>query len=102
MFIMYNVVIGSLWTCVIIFRVVWSYIVTLYVSKTAMQLLSQRVPMDMIGFCRPGKMCALRALSCRLCCGSNSMWVDLMISPFVILIGIGSFAIRFSKHGFLL
>ena len=44
-------------------------------------------------------MCALRALSVRLCCGSNAMWVDVMISPFGILIGIGLFAIRLSTHG---
>ena len=50
-------------------------------------------------FCMPGKICALRALSGRLCCGSKAMWVDLMISPFKILIGIGLFAIRLSTHG---
>ena len=44
-------------------------------------------------------MCDLRALYGRLCCGSNSMWVDVMIFPFGILIGIGLFAIRLSTHG---
>ena len=44
-------------------------------------------------------MCALRALSVRLCCGSNAMWVDVMISPFGILIGIGLFAVYFFVHG---
>ena len=44
-------------------------------------------------------MCALRALSGRLCCGSNSMWVNVMISPFGIVIGIDFFAILLSTHG---
>ena len=44
-------------------------------------------------------MCALRALSGRLCFGSNAMWVDVMISPFGILIGIGFFEIRLYTHG---
>ena len=44
-------------------------------------------------------MCALRALSGRLCCGSNAMWIDVMISLFGILIGIGLFAIYLSTHG---
>ena len=44
-------------------------------------------------------MCALCALSSRLCCGSYAMWVSVMISPLVILIGIGLFAIRLSTHG---
>ena len=98
MFIMYNVVIGYLWPCMTIFLVFWSYIVTLFASKTAIQLLSQRVPMDMSGFYRPGKMCVSRALSVRLCFGSNAMWVNVMISPFGILIGIGLFAIRLSMN----
>ena len=41
----------------------------------------------------------LGALSGRLFCGSNAMWVDVMISPFGILIGIICFAICFSVHG---
>ena len=45
------------------------------------------------------KMCSLRALSGRLYCGSNAMWVDVVISPFGILIGIGLFAIRLSTNG---
>ena len=53
----------------------------------------------MRGFCRPGKMWDLRALSGSLCCGSNAMWVDMMISPFGILIGIGLFAVYLSVHG---
>ena len=44
-------------------------------------------------------MCALRDLSRRLCCGSNYMWVDVMISSFGILIGIRLFAICLSMHG---
>ena len=44
-------------------------------------------------------MCALRALSGRLCRGSNDMWVDVMISPFGISIGIGLFAVYLSVHG---
>ena len=44
-------------------------------------------------------MCALRALSSRLCCGGNVIWVDVMISPFGILFGIGLFAIYLSVHG---
>ena len=43
-------------------------------------------------------MCALRALSGRLCCGSNAMWVDVMISPFGILIGIGFFSVCLFVH----
>ena len=43
-------------------------------------------------------MCALRDFSGRLCCGSNSMWVDVMISPFGILICIILFAICLSTH----
>ena len=50
-------------------------------------------------FCSPGKMCDLRALSGRLCCGSNATWVDVMISPFGILIGIALFAVCLSVHG---
>ena len=46
----------------------------------------------------PGKMCALRALSGRLCCGINDMWVNVMISPFGILIGIGLFTVYLSVH----
>ena len=99
MFIMCNEVIGYLWPCMIIFRVVFLYFVTLSASNTTMSLLSHRLPIDMSDFCRPGKMCALCELSGRLCCGSNAMWVDLMISPFGILIGIGFFAIHLSMHG---
>ena len=44
-------------------------------------------------------MCALRALSGRLCCGSNSMWDDVMISPFGILIGISWVAVCLFVHG---
>ena len=44
-------------------------------------------------------MCALRALSGRLCYGSNNMWVDVMISPFGILICIGLFDICLSVNG---
>ena len=44
-------------------------------------------------------MCNLRALSGRLCCGSNPMWDDVMISPFGILIGIGLFAVCLFVHG---
>ena len=44
-------------------------------------------------------MCALRALSGGLCCGSNSMWDDVMISPFGILIGIGWVAVCLFVHG---
>ena len=44
-------------------------------------------------------MCDLRALSGRLCCGSNAMWVDVMISPFSSLVGIGLFSIFLSVHG---
>ena len=47
----------------------------------------------------PGKMCVLRALSGRLCCGSNAMRVDVMISPFGILICIGLFDVCLSVHG---
>ena len=72
---------------------------TLFSSKTAIQLLSQRVLIDMRVFCRPVKMCALRALSGRLWCGSNAKWVDVMISPFGISIGIGLFAVCLSIHG---
>ena len=43
-------------------------------------------------------MSVLRALSGRLCCGSNAMWVDVIISPFGILIGIGLFAICLYVH----
>ena len=44
-------------------------------------------------------MCALRALSGMFYCGSNAMWVGVMISPFGILIGIGLFDICLSMHG---
>ena len=44
-------------------------------------------------------MCVLRDLSGRLCYASNAMWVDMMISPFGILIGIRLFAICLSVHG---
>ena len=99
MLIMYNVVFGYLWPCMTICLVVFSYIVTLLLSKTPIQLVSQRVPIDMRGFCRPGQMCALRFLSGRLCCGSNYTCVDVMISPFGILIGIGLFAVCLFVHG---
>ena len=66
---------------------------TLFSSKKSIQLLSQRVPIDMRGFCRPGHMCAWRALSGGLCCGSSAMWDDVMISPIGILIGIGLVAV---------
>ena len=46
-------------------------------------------------------MCALRALSGMFYCGSNAVWVGVMISPFGILIGIGLFAICLSVHGFI-
>ena len=89
MLIVYNVVFGSLWPCMTICLVVFSYIVTLFSSKTVIQLLSHSVPIDMRGFCRPGNMCALCALSGRLCWGISATWDDLMIYPFGILIGIG-------------
>ena len=44
-------------------------------------------------------MCAWRALSGRLCCGSSVMWDDVMISPFGILIGIGWVAVCLFVHG---
>ena len=71
---------------------------TLFSSKTAIQLLSQRVPIDMRGFCRPGNMCAWRALSGRLCWGSSEMWDNVMISPFGILIGIGWVSVCLFVH----
>ena len=39
-------------------------------------------------FLKTWKMCALRAFSGILCCGSNAMWVYVMIYPLGILIGI--------------
>ena len=72
---------------------------TLFSSKTAIQLLSQSEPIDVRFFFRPGNMCALRALSGRLCCGSNYMWGDVMISPFGILIVIGCIAAFLFVHG---
>ena len=99
MLIMYNVVFGSLWPCMTICIVDFSLIVTLFSSKIAIQLLSQRVPIDMRGFCRPVNMCAWSALSGRLCCGSSAMWDDVMISPFGILIGIGWDAVCLFVHG---
>ena len=53
----------------------------------------------MRGLCRPGNMCAWRALSGRLCWGSSAMWDDVMISPFGILIGIGWVAVCLFVHG---
>ena len=79
--------------------VILSYIVTLFSSKTAIQLLSQSVPIDMRGFCSPGNMCAWRAFSGRLCWRSSAMWDDVMISPFGILLGIGSVAVCLFVHG---
>ena len=99
MLIMYKVVCGSLWPCMTICLVDLSYIVTLFSLKTAIQLLSQRVPIDMRGFCRPGNMCAWCALCGSLCCWSNAMWDDVMISPFGILIGIGWVAVCLFVHG---
>ena len=99
MLIMYKVVFGSPWPCMTICLVDLSKIVTLFSSKTAIQLLSQRVPIDTRGFCRPGHMCAWRALSGRLCCGSSAMWDDVVISPFGILIGIGWVAVCLFVHG---
>ena len=99
MLIMYKVVFGSLWPCMKICLVDLSYIVTLFSSKTVIQLLSQRVPIDMRVFYRPGNMCAWRALSGRLCCGSSAMWDDVMISPFGILIGIVWVAVCLFVHG---
>ena len=89
MLIMYNVVFGYLWPYMTICLVVLSYIGTLFSSKTAIKLLSHSVPIDMRGFFRPGNMCALCDLSGRLCWGSSAMWDGVIISPFVILIGIG-------------
>ena len=43
-------------------------------------------------------MLVLRALSVRLCWGSSAMWDDVMISPFVILIGIGWVAVCLLVH----
>ena len=71
---------------------------TLFSSKTAIQLFSQRVPIDMRVFCRPGNMCAWRALSGRLCWGSSAMWDNVMISLFGILIGIGWVAVCLFVH----
>ena len=76
-----------------------SYIVTLFSSKTAIQLLSQSVTIDMRGFCGPGNMCAWRALSGKLCWGNSVMWYDVMISPFGVLIGIGWVAVCLFVHG---
>ena len=95
MLIKYNVVFGSLWPCMTICLIVFPYIVTPFLSKTAIQLLSHSVPIDVRGFCRPGNMCALRALSGRLCWGGSAMWDNVMISPFYILIGIGWVAVCF-------
>ena len=99
MLIVYNLVLGSLCPCMTICLVVLSYIVTRFSSKTAIQLLSQRVPIYMRGYFTPGKVCDLFALSGRLCCGSNATWVDVMISPFGILIGIVFFDVCLSVHG---
>ena len=96
MLIMYKVVFGSLWPCMTICLV---EIVILFSSKTTIQLLSQRVPIDMRDFCRPRNMCAWRALSGRLCCGSSAMWDDVMISPLGILIGIGWVVVCLFVHG---
>ena len=99
MLIMYNVVFGYLWPYMTICLVVLSYIVTLFSSKNAIQLLSHSVPIDMRGFCRPGNMCALSALSGRLCWGGSAMWDNVMISPFGILIGIGWVDVCLLVHG---
>ena len=68
-------------------------------SKTAIHLLSQSVPIDIRGFCRPGNMCAWGAFSGRLCWGSSAMWDDVMISPLSILIDIGWVAVCLFMHG---
>ena len=98
MLIMYEVVFGSLWPCMNICLVNFSQIVTLFSLKTAIQLLSQSVWIDMRGFCRPRNMCAWRALSGKLCWGSSAMWDDVMISQFGILIGIGWVAVCLFVH----
>ena len=64
-----------------------------------MTLFHKRVTIDMRGFCRPGNMCAWRALSGRLCWGSSVMWDDVMISPFGILVGIDWVAVCLFVHG---
>ena len=99
MLIMYKVVFGSLWPCVTICLVNLSYIVTFFSSKTEIQLLSQSVPIDVRGFCRPGNMCAWRDFSGRLCWGSSAMRYDLIIYPFGILIGIGWVSVCLFMHG---
>ena len=76
-----------------------SWIVTLFSSKTAIQLLSHSVPIYMRGFFRPVNMCALCALSGRFCWGGSAMWDDVMISQFGILIGIVWVAVCLFVHG---
>ena len=62
MLIMYKGLFGSLWPYMTICLVHLSYIVTLFSSKTAIQLLSQSVPIDMRGFAGL-EMCVL-GVSC--------------------------------------
>ena len=93
MLIMYKVVAGSRLPCMIVCCICWSTIFTVVALNTAVQLLSQSVPMEINGLFRSGKTCACLARSGRHIFGSNAMWVDVIILPFVILIGIGVVAI---------
>ena len=51
--------------------------------------------MEIKGLFRSGKVCACLDRSVRYVCGSNDVWVDGMIFPFGILIGIGVVVIVF-------
>ena len=87
--IMYKVVAGSRLPCMIVFCVCCSTICMVVVLNTAVQLLSQSVPMEINGLFRSGKMCAFLARSGRHIRGINAVWVDEIIFPFGILILIG-------------
>ena len=85
---MYKVVYGSRLPCMIVCCICLSTIFTFVALNTAVKLLSQSVLIEINGLFRSGETCACLARSGRNVCGRNSMWGDVMILPFVILIGI--------------
>ena len=89
MSIIYKVVAGSWLPCMIVCCVCWSTIFTVVTLNNAVQLLSQSVPMDINSLFRLGKLCACLARSGRHVCGSNVVWVNVIILTFGILIEIG-------------
>ena len=70
-------------------------------SKTVMQLFSQRFPIEMNGLVRCGKLLAYVTAPGRFVCVRSAIWVEEMISQVCKVMGMGWYALVLLIHGVL-